>query len=259
MTKSNTIKDNNCITPPNRILIAGLFFWVTTTLGPHCVKISVVILEIEFQWQRYRHQRYPFLFQLLQAIGCLWFGPVGAVNIDTMTAGGNMQVPIPIQLSSQQFPVKSRPRLLPGRADKSRLSIQRIIPTPTHKLQPPFCITRHVYSPQPPGVVVFLTDLLPRDFVPVRSAVWGNLNPLRPTSSATICPPFHSDFSVVRNHIFICGGHDSARDRHILDREAGAIKRVVLADLVVVVKIFLTLNNAHARFRKCVDLGKPFA
>lgn len=245
----------------HRILIAGLFFRITTTLSPHCVEISVVILEIEFQWQSYRHQRYPFLVQLLQAFGCLRFGPVDAVNIDTMTAGGNMQVPIPVQIPSQHFPVKSKSRskLLPGRADKSRLSIQRIIPTPTHKLQPPFCITWHLDGPQPPGVVVFLTNLLPRDFVPIRSTVWRNLNSLWPTSSATICPPFHGDFSVMHNHVLIGGGHNGARDRHVLDREAGTIKCVVLADLVVVVEIFLTLNNAHTRFRKCVDLGKPFA
>lgn len=147
----------------------------------------------------------------------------------------------------------------PSRSDISWLRIQRIIPRPHAKLQPALGIKRQVNLPQSPSIVILGRHILRRHFIPDRASVWAYLHANRPVSAARIRPALQLNLAVVRDDVHVLGRDDGRRHRHVLDREAVAVQRVLFADLRGVVEVLLPLDGRLAGVPDAADLVQPLA
>jgi len=147
---------------------------------------------------------------------------------------------------------------LPSTPHICRLRVHGIIPCPYTAFNPPLRIDRQFNLPQPPGIVVLCTHILKRNFIPNRPAISTDLHSHRPMSTARIRPAGKRDFPLVDNLIHIFRGDNRRAHRHVLDRKAIAILRILFPNLRRVIEIFLLLNGCRTRLSDGPDLIQPF-
>ena len=112
---------------------------------------------------------------------------------------------------------------IPSTPDKSRLSVQRIIPSPHTQLHPTLRVNRQLHLPKPPSVIVFLRQVLIGHFIPDAPAIATDLHTNRSVTPAAVCPPPQGDLAIVDDLGFFGRCHDGAGDGHVLDAEAVAV------------------------------------
>ena len=107
-------------------------------------------------------------------------------------------------------------------------------------------------------MVVFFTKALVWCFVPDTTPVATDFNSFRPMPATAVCPTPHFDGSIVNDDRFVDGADDGRGDGHVLNRETGTVRGVVLPSLRSIIQIFFLLHWSLRGFRNGIDAGQPF-